>query len=251
MSGSRSGSRRATASVSPTPSPTARTAPPSTWPPKARPAVRRMPATSTAWMALAATTCGTASPSTSWPSCRSPRNSSGRGQVRCSPTGRCPGSTPPAPAGPSPSTQGNNNVGPYHTGLPNQTGSGEGPEDRRPVVRPDAVPGRALGHLRQRQAGTRCAGRTGRASTCRCRSDFRRIARASPLRWDVFNVLNTVNLGLPNADISSATVGTISSLGGDAAPDAVLAAGDVLARSVPLRETPRRPPPGDASQTRP
>ena len=35
------------------------------------------------------------------------------------------------------------------------------------------------------------------------------------LRWDVFNVFNTVNLGLPNADISSATVGTISSLAGD------------------------------------
>ena len=35
-------------------------------------------------------------------------------------------------------------------------------------------------------------------------------------RWDVFNVFNTVNLGIPNADISSATVGTISQLAGDA-----------------------------------
>jgi hypothetical protein len=31
----------------------------------------------------------------------------------------------------------------------------------------------------------------------------------------VFNVFNTVNLGLPNSDISSATVGTISQLTGD------------------------------------
>ena len=39
---------------------------------------------------------------------------------------------------------------------------------------------------------------------------------ALTFRWDVFNVFNTVNLGLPNADISSAQVGTISSLAGDA-----------------------------------
>ena len=31
----------------------------------------------------------------------------------------------------------------------------------------------------------------------------------------MFNVFNTVNFGLPNSDISSATVGTISSLAGD------------------------------------
>jgi len=37
------------------------------------------------------------------------------------------------------------------------------------------------------------------------------------LRWDVFNVFNTVNLGLPNRDIGTlSTFGTISSLGGDA-----------------------------------
>ncbi len=35
------------------------------------------------------------------------------------------------------------------------------------------------------------------------------------LRWDVFNVFNTVNFGLPNADVSSASVGTISQLAGD------------------------------------
>jgi len=36
------------------------------------------------------------------------------------------------------------------------------------------------------------------------------------LRWDIFNVFNTVNFGLPNRDISStATFGTISSLASD------------------------------------
>ena len=36
------------------------------------------------------------------------------------------------------------------------------------------------------------------------------------LRWDVFNLLNTTNLGLPERNINNANVGTISSLGGDA-----------------------------------
>jgi hypothetical protein len=36
------------------------------------------------------------------------------------------------------------------------------------------------------------------------------------LRWDVFNVFNTVNLGLPDSNISNtATVGQIRSLSGD------------------------------------
>jgi hypothetical protein len=36
------------------------------------------------------------------------------------------------------------------------------------------------------------------------------------LRWDVFNVFNHTNFGLPNRNLSdAATVGTISSLAGD------------------------------------
>jgi hypothetical protein len=48
-----------------------------------------------------------------------------------------------------------------------------------------------------------------------------RQVRISPrmavtLRWDIFNVFNTVNFGLPNRDVSStATFGTISSLASD------------------------------------
>jgi len=36
------------------------------------------------------------------------------------------------------------------------------------------------------------------------------------LRWDIFNVFNTVNFGLPNKDVATAaTFGTISSLASD------------------------------------
>ena len=36
------------------------------------------------------------------------------------------------------------------------------------------------------------------------------------LRWDVFNVLNRTNFGLPNRNLTdTANVGTITSLGGD------------------------------------
>jgi hypothetical protein len=39
---------------------------------------------------------------------------------------------------------------------------------------------------------------------------------AATLRWDLFNVFNTVNFGLPNRDISTAsTFGSISSLASD------------------------------------
>jgi hypothetical protein len=40
---------------------------------------------------------------------------------------------------------------------------------------------------------------------------------AATLRWDIFNVFNTVNFGLPNRNVSdAATFGTISSLSSDA-----------------------------------
>ena len=44
----------------------------------------------------------------------------------------------------------------------------------------------------------------------------RRSARRATLRWDIFNVFNTVNFGLPNRNVSdAATFGTISSLSSD------------------------------------
>jgi hypothetical protein len=35
------------------------------------------------------------------------------------------------------------------------------------------------------------------------------------LRWEVFNALNTTQLGLPDSNISNRTAGTISRLAGD------------------------------------
>jgi hypothetical protein len=113
-------------------------------------------------------------------------------------------------------TQGNNNVGPYHTGLPNQTGSGEGPRTVDKWFEPADFPAVRSGTFgnagRNNQRGPNWQSldmslqkqfATGRGSSI-------------TFRWDVFNVFNTVNLGIPNSDISSATVGTISQLAGDA-----------------------------------
>jgi len=39
--------------------------------------------------------------------------------------------------------------------------------------------------------------------------------KAIELRWEVFNVFNAVQLGLPDSNISNSTVGQISGLAGD------------------------------------
>jgi hypothetical protein len=114
-------------------------------------------------------------------------------------------------------TQGSNNVGPYHNGLPNQTGSGElsDPTVARWFNAADfpAVPSGTFGNA-QRNA---LRGPSWKSLDLSLQKRFN-TGRGSGLifRWDVFNVFNTVNLGLPNADVSSAQVGTISSLAGDA-----------------------------------
>jgi len=40
-------------------------------------------------------------------------------------------------------------------------------------------------------------------------------AGSGPLRWDVFNLFNRANFGLPDANITSTTVSTITTLAGD------------------------------------
>lgn len=112
-------------------------------------------------------------------------------------------------------TQGNNNVGPYHTGLPNQVGDGEGPQTVDRWFDPTkftAVPSGTFGNAKRN--GLRGPSWQGLDLSLQKRFPANRASLTA--RWDVFNVFNTVNLGLPNSDISSATVGTISSLSGDA-----------------------------------
>jgi hypothetical protein len=113
-------------------------------------------------------------------------------------------------------TQGSNNVGPYHNGLPNQTGDGSGPKtvdkwfETTDFV---AVPSGTFGNAGRNNL----RGPNWQSLDMSLQKRFN-TGRSSNVtfRWDVFNVFNTVNLGLPNADISSAQVGTISQLAGDA-----------------------------------
>jgi hypothetical protein len=111
-------------------------------------------------------------------------------------------------------TQGNNNVGPYHNGLPNRIGSGDGSETVDKWFEPadfQAVPSGTFGN-----AGRNILrGPNWQSLDMSLQKDIPMGRTNVSLRWDVFNVFDTVNLGLPNSDISSATVGTISTLAGD------------------------------------
>jgi outer membrane receptor protein involved in Fe transport len=111
-------------------------------------------------------------------------------------------------------TQGNNNVGPYHNGLPNRIGSGDGSETVDKWFEPadfQAVPSGTFGN-----AGRNILrGPSWQSLDMSLQKDIPMGRTNVSLRWDVFNVFDTVNLGLPNSDISSATVGTISTLAGD------------------------------------
>jgi hypothetical protein len=113
-------------------------------------------------------------------------------------------------------TQGSNNVGQGHTGLPNRVGDGEGPQtvdewfDKTAF---QAVPSGTFGN-----AGRNILrGADWQSLDLSLQKNFPVGRTNLNLRWDVFNVFNTVNLGLPDANISNtATVGQIRSLAGDA-----------------------------------
>lgn len=112
-------------------------------------------------------------------------------------------------------TQGNNNVGPGATGLPDRVGDPSGAGTVEQWFDPAAF-ARVL-------SGT--FGNAGRNTlrgpgwTTFDMSVQRRIGVVdrvdATLRWDVFNLFNRANLGLPNSNIASSTVGVISSLAGD------------------------------------
>jgi hypothetical protein len=106
------------------------------------------------------------------------------------------------------------------TGLPNVVGNPDGPQTVQQWFNTaafQAVPSGTFGNETRNQL---------RGPNFK---DFdmtiqRRIAigqqRAVTLRWDIFNVFNTVNFGLPSRNIpnigaSDPTFGTISSLSGD------------------------------------
>ncbi len=113
-------------------------------------------------------------------------------------------------------TQGNNNVGLGMTGLPNQTGSPEGPETVEQwftTTAFQAVPNGTFGNV----VRNRLRGPDWQSFDMTVQRRIRLGGRAAAtLRWDIFNVFDRVNFGIPNRNISdSATFGTISTLSGD------------------------------------
>jgi len=113
--------------------------------------------------------------------------------------------------------QANNNVGTNMTGLPNVTGdpAAPGPETVDQwfnVSQFTVVPSGTFGNeLRNRLTGP---GFQDFDLTIQRQIRFSRTGVT--LRWDIFNLFNTVNLGLPNRDAGTpSTFGSISSLSGD------------------------------------
>jgi hypothetical protein len=113
-------------------------------------------------------------------------------------------------------TQGSNNVGQGHTGLPNRIGDGEGPQTVDKWFDPtafQAVPSGTFGN----SGRNILRGPDWQSLDLSLQKNFPVGRTNLNLRWDVFNVFNTVNLGFPDQNISNtSTVGQIRSLSGDA-----------------------------------
>jgi len=112
-------------------------------------------------------------------------------------------------------TQGSNNVGAGATGQPNRVGYTDGPETTDAWFNTAAfekVPSGTFGNAgRNTMRGPDWM--TFDLSLARNFSFGDRLV--TTLRWDVFNVFNRANLGLPDSNIDSRTFGVISSLAGD------------------------------------
>jgi outer membrane receptor protein involved in Fe transport len=112
-------------------------------------------------------------------------------------------------------TQGNNNVGADQTGVPNLTGDPDGPQTVEQwfnVAAFTQVPSGTFGN-----AGRNILRGPGWITfdmSVQRRIDFNQRLNAT-LRWDIFNVFDRANLGLPERNIASATAGVISTLAGD------------------------------------
>jgi hypothetical protein len=112
--------------------------------------------------------------------------------------------------------QSNNNVGTNMTGLPNVVGDTSGAQTVDQWFNTaafQAVPSGVFGNEQR----NRLTGPGFQNFDLTLQRQIRFSPRlAATLRWDIFNVFNTVNFGLPNRDISTAaTFGTISSLASD------------------------------------
>jgi outer membrane receptor protein involved in Fe transport len=112
-------------------------------------------------------------------------------------------------------TQGSNNVGADQTGLPNLTGDPDGPETVEQWFNTAAftqVPSGTFGN-----AGRNILRGPGWVTfDMSVQRQIRFTDRVNAtLRWDVFNLFDRANLGLPERNIASANAGVISTLAGD------------------------------------
>ena len=117
--------------------------------------------------------------------------------------------------------QSGNNVGTNMTGLPNVVGDAKGPETVDQwfnIAAFQAVTSGTFGN----ELRNRLRGPTWQSVDLTIQRRLKFTDRvAATLRWDIFNLFNTTNLGLPNRNIpniggTDATFGTITSLAGDA-----------------------------------
>src|SRR5207247_1271253 len=111
--------------------------------------------------------------------------------------------------------QSSNNVGTNMTGLPNRIGDGEGKkivDSWFDATAFQAVPSGTFGN-----SGRNILRGPGLVNVDTALN--RRFAvgghRAFEVRWEVFNLFNAVQLGLPDSNISNSTVTQISGLAGD------------------------------------
>ncbi|MEX2272424.1 MAG: TonB-dependent receptor [Vicinamibacterales bacterium] len=112
-------------------------------------------------------------------------------------------------------TQGNNNVGPGATGQPNLVGDTKGAETVEQWFNPAAFAPVLSGNFGNAGRNSlRGPGWSTFDMSVQRRLDVTSRVNAT-LRWDVFNLFDRANFGLPNGNIASSTAGVISSLAGD------------------------------------
>ncbi|MGE5814571.1 MAG: hypothetical protein ACM36C_08805, partial [Acidobacteriota bacterium] len=113
--------------------------------------------------------------------------------------------------------QSGNNVGQNMTGLPDMTGDPDGPKTVDQWFNTSAFTPVASGVFGN-ETRNQLRGPDYKSFDMTLQRLIKFHDRyTATVRWDVFNVFNTTNFGLPNRNITdAATFGTISSLAGDA-----------------------------------
>jgi len=111
--------------------------------------------------------------------------------------------------------QSTNNTGTSMFGMPNVIGDAEGPKTVDQWFNPAAFQAVSSGVFGNEQRN-RLRGPGWKSFDMSLSRGFHFSQRfLATLRWDVFNIFDSVNLGIPNKNISATNVATITSLAGD------------------------------------